>query len=387
MRILHVISSLNPAGGGPCEVVRQFGNAMNEDGLESHVVCADDFDSKWIGDYKFPVHSLGKQRDGYGYHPKWVPWLKKEAPVYDAVISHGLWQYHGRAVWQALRGTSIPYFVYPHGMLDPWFKKAYPLKHLKKAIYWKLFESKILRDARAVIFTCEEERRLAQNTFRPYRCSEKIVYLGIEPPAGNAEAQKAAFFAEFSHYRGKRLLLFIGRLHDKKGCDLLIRAFGKLLGSQPSTLNSQPHLVMAGPPSSDVYLVELQKLAINCCPLGSVSFPGMLSGDLKWGAFHASEAFVLPSHQENFGIAVVEAIACGLPVLISNRVNIWKEILDGGAGLVEADTLLGTEQMLKVFFKNQVCIDGSYAENARKLFNNYFHIRRASDELGATIKF
>ena len=78
-------------------------------------------------------------------------------PAFDAVIINGLWQYHSFGAWRALRGTATPYYVFPHGMLDPWFKRSFPLKHLKKWLYWPWAEYRVLRDARAVIFTCEAE--------------------------------------------------------------------------------------------------------------------------------------------------------------------------------------------------------------------------------------
>ena len=91
----------------------------------------------------------------------------------------------------------------------------------------------------------------------------------------------------------------------------------------------------------------------------------MLSGDAKWGSLYGCEAFVLPSHQENFGIAVVEALACGKPVLISDQVNIWREIVEDGAGLVEADTEEGVEKLLRKFFDSRRAEDGWRMEDGR----------------------
>src|SRR5450631_275465 len=104
--------------------------------------------------------------------------------------------------------------------------------------------------------------------------------------------------------------------------------------------------MIAGP---SAHPASLQELAAKCEALspGSVSFPGMLSGDLKWGTLRAAEIFILPSHQENFGIAVVEAMACGTPVLITRPVNIWREIEASGAGLVDEDTLHGCSRLLE----------------------------------------
>jgi glycosyltransferase involved in cell wall biosynthesis len=107
----------------------------------------------------------------------------------------------------------------------------------------------------------------------------------------------------------------------------------------------------------------------------------MLSGDLKWGAFHAADAFVLPSHQENFGIAVAEALACGLPVLISNKVNIWREIEQDGGGLVAEDTLAGTRELLEQWVRLAPEQQERMRTSARDCFNQRFEIGRAAKSL------
>ncbi|MGB8353823.1 MAG: glycosyltransferase [Chthoniobacteraceae bacterium] len=345
--ILHTIRSVDPSLGGPVEVVKQLAGIHREMGCAVEVVSLDGPDDAWVKAAPFPVQALG-ERDagsgGYGYSAKFVPWLKENGGKYDAVISHGLWQYNNAGTRQALRGTDTPYYVFPHGMLDPWFKRAYPVKHLKKWIYWILRERHVLRDARAVLFTCEEERVLAQNTFLPYRCDERVIPLGIAAPRlEEGDRQRRIYFEKFPSLAGKRILLFLGRLHDKKGCDMLVPAFGKMAAESEEAF----HLVMAGPCADEAYERELRRLAAEHCPPESVSFPGMLSGDLKWGAFHAAEAFILPSHQENFGIAVVEALGCAVPVLISNKVNIWREIAGDDAGIVQADDVAGTQALLE----------------------------------------
>ena len=179
--ILHVIRSVNPALGGPVEVVRQLALAHREMGVNVEVATLDFPKATWARSFPVPVNAVGERESttGYGFSKKFVPWLAENRAKYDAVITHGLWQYHNAGTWQALRGTDTPYFVFPHGMLDPWIKKAYPAKHFKKRLYWMWRESHVLRDAKAVLFTCEEERRLAAGTFKPYVCNEKVVPFGI----------------------------------------------------------------------------------------------------------------------------------------------------------------------------------------------------------------
>ena len=154
------------------------------------------------------------------------------------MVVHGLWQFHGLCAMRVSSKIGVPYFVFPHGMLDPWFKKSYPIKHLKKQLYWVLAERKVLEGAKAVVFTSENESRLAKVTFRPeahYR--PRILPLGVSGARGCRTC--ARHFYEFPHLRGRRFLLFLGRLHPKKGCDLLVRAMARI---QPPI-----DLVLAGP--------------------------------------------------------------------------------------------------------------------------------------------
>jgi glycosyltransferase involved in cell wall biosynthesis len=340
MNVLNLLATVDPQAGGPTESVRQSGVKMSAMGHRVEVVSLDAPEAACVGEFPLRVHALGPARAGYRYAPRLVPWLREHAARFDAVIVNGLWQYHGFGAWQALHGTAVPYYVFPHGMLDPWFKREYPLKHLKKWLYWPWAEYRVLRDARAVLFTAEEERTLARESFWLYRANERVVSFGTETPPAASARLRDAFLASHPELAGKRIVLFLGRIHPKKGCDLLIRAFANAARRAPDA-----HLVFAGPDSvgwQQALVEEARALQIA----DRITWAGMLQGDPKWGAFHASDVFALPSHQENFGIAVAEALGCGVPVLISDKVNIWREVEADGAGLVAADTEAGTEANL-----------------------------------------
>jgi glycosyltransferase involved in cell wall biosynthesis len=135
----------------------------------------------------------------------------------------------------------------------------------------------------------------------------------------------------------------MSRIHQKKGVDLLIDAFSKVAQRDPKL-----HLVIAGPDHHGLQ-ADLERLSFKCGIGERITWTGMVTGDVKWGAYRAAEVFVLPSHSENFGIVVAEALACGLPVLISDKVNIWREIEADGAGLVAEDTLIGTVSLLETW--------------------------------------
>ena len=380
MKVLHILPSVDPKGGGPMEGVKQYGHRFEELGHHVEVVTLDDPAEPCVAEFPLKVHALGPAMGSYRYTPKLAQWLEAHAKDYDTIIVNGLWQYHGFGAWRVLHRLQIPYFVFTHGMLDPWFKHTYPLKHLKKWLYWPWAEYCLLRDARAVLFTCEEERLLARKSFWLYKVREAVINYGTGTPPNNGKILKAIFLENYPALREKRVLLFLSRIHEKKGCDLLIEAFAKVANQDASL-----HLLMAGPSHPDL-LYKLKYLAERLGVAERITWPGMLQGDMKWGAFYASEAFVLSSHQENFGIAVAEALGCGLPVLISDKVNIWREIVADGAGIVNSDTLEGTEKTLRQWLAMTVNGRHKMAMQAKVTFEQRFTVNAMAKSLISTIE-
>lgn len=343
MKILRLIDTLDPRTGGPGVGVRAITPVLHALGHETTIVTCDAPGIDGITVTGAEVIPLGPAKGSYRHCAALRPWLRDNLARFDASFVHGLWQNPGRTLHTAARAQGIPYFVYPHGMLDPWFRRAYPGKHVKKWLYWQLIERHVLRDAAAVMFTCDEERRLARQSFSPYQCEERVVNYGTAgAPAGNPAAQIAAW-KKFRPALGDRpFLLFLGRIHPKKGVDLLLHAYQKLV----ATTERPPALVIAGPAENPELVQHLQALAKKLPANAEVHWPGLLQGDEKWGALRSADVFVLPSHQENFGLAVAEALAVGTPVLLSHQVNIWREIVDDRAGFAAPDTAEGTTSLL-----------------------------------------
>jgi glycosyltransferase involved in cell wall biosynthesis len=236
------------------------------------------------------------------------------------------------------------------------------MKHLKKALYWAAFERRVLRDARAVLFTNDEEMRLARQSFAAYRCREHAVGFGTSRPGVDPAEARRAFLSAYPALDGKRVLLFLGRIDAKKGCDLLIDAFAAI-----AQCDSRLHLVMAGP-AGDALGSGLRALVRRRGVGDRVTWTGMLSGIMKWGAFHAAEVFALPSHQENFGVAVAEALACGVPVAISNKVNLWRDIVEDDVGWVADDTRAATQAALQRWLATDPSVLPAMRERARRTF-------------------
>jgi glycosyltransferase involved in cell wall biosynthesis len=286
------------------------------------------------------VHPCGPGKTNYGLSPRLDEWLIANRGRFDGVIVNGIWQYHGVAARRVFAGHK-PYVVFAHGMLDPYFKSRYPLKHLKKLVYWTFEEHRNLNAAQAVCFTSEEEKRVAAEgfPFRHFRCV--VVPYGTMGPEGDPASLREAFLQSWPQLRGKEYLLFLGRIHPKKGCDLLLDAFARV--AKPGL-----QLVMAGPDETG-WGEQLKAQAARLGIAERIAWTGMLRGDVKWGAFYGAAAFILPSHQENFGIAVADALACSVIPLISDKVNIAPDVVSDSAGLMEADTLDGTVRLIEAF--------------------------------------
>jgi glycosyltransferase involved in cell wall biosynthesis len=354
--------------------VKQRARVLLEWGHEVEVATADDPNSAFIKDFPLKIHALGPGQAGFARASKLGEWLDKHVGEYDALIANGIWQYGCVALRKAALAAKKPYWVFTHGMLDPYFNRAFPLKRIKKMLFWPI-QHPVLRDAAAVLFTCEEERILARQSFRPYKVREKVVAYGTAGPQGDPEAHRQAFREKFPDLADNRFLLFLSRIDPKKGCDILLEAFAKVAPDAPDL-----NLAMAGPCTPE-YRAELDTI-VNRLGIGPrIVWTGMIQGDVKWGAFRCAEAFVLPSHQENFGIAVVEALASGLPVLISKPVNIWREIEADGAGFIDEDTAEGCEKVLRQWLGASAAERTLMATQAEVCFRSRFTVEGSAKGL------
>ena len=376
LHVLHVIARLLPSDGGPPEMLRQLAANYAAIGDTLEIATLDDPQASYLKQCSFPVHAFGPSRSKYGLSRKLLQWLRANTARFDLVVINNVWLFPAVAAWLAATKANVPYAVFTHGALDVFFKKRYPFKHMKKLLYWPL-QYQILRKASAVLFTSELERELALASFRPNRWTSVVVPYGTNRPEGDPDTQREAFFSAVPELRGRRFLLFLSRIHEKKGCDLLLDAFADEAERFPEI-----DLVIAGPDQMQLQ-ARLEARAARLGIARRVFWPGMLQGPAKYGAFRAAEAFVLPSHQENFGIVVAEALACGTPVLISNQVNIWREIQDNGVGLVEPDTLEGTKRLLHRWLHLEPAQRQAMAAMAEEVFQQRFSLRRSAESIHA----
>ncbi|MGI8988312.1 MAG: glycosyltransferase [Bryobacteraceae bacterium] len=374
MRILQVIRTLDPCYGGPAQGVRDCTRELARQGHAAAILSLDSPANPWASELEVPVIAAGPPMSDYRYAPGLAPWLQAHAGDYDAIVVNGIWDYAAFGSWRALKDSSTPYFVYTHGMLDPWFRQTYPLKHLKKTIYWKLCANRVLRDARAVLFTSEEERRLAAVSFAPYKCEPLVVSYGAAAPPPPEHGELSRFHVRFPELRDKRIVLFLGRIHRKKGCETLLGAFAEC-----ATRDARLHLVLAGPETEDSPALRL--LAGTLGISRRITWTGTLLGGMKWAALRSADLFALSSHSENFGVSVVEALACGVPVAISKRVNIWREIVEDGAAFVSEDNVPATAAMFHEWLDTSDEELAAMRRNAFRCFQDRYEVRHAVSRL------
>ncbi len=376
MRLLHVVHTLDPDHGGPSESVRMFAAAHQRAGNEVEVATLDGPSDGPLKDayqslLTCEVHPCGPGKSNYGYAPRLTQWLKTNRQRFDGVIVNGVWQYHGVAARESFAGHK-PYVVFAHGMLDPYFNRFF-LKHLKKLAYWTIQEHRVLNAAEAVCFTSEEERRVAANGF-PFRHFRRaVIPYGTMGPSGDPGELRREFYSLWPDLLGKNYLLYLGRIHPKKGCDLLIEAFAQ-------EARKDLHLVMAGPDETgwgDALRSQASRLGVG----DRITWTGMLRGPAKWGAFYGSQAFILPSHQENFGIAVADALACGVIPLISDKVNIAPDIAADGAGWMDTDTVEGTVRLIANFQEASPEELGSMRIRALDCYRRRYALNKAAETL------
>jgi glycosyltransferase involved in cell wall biosynthesis len=374
MKILHVITSMDPKRGGVSQAVRNI--VLDNAFCQHEVVCMDDDNTDYNTPDEFKVYKIGGGKTSYQYNPAFKQWLRGNMAQYSHVVVHGIWQYHNLAAYQVckkIKKESRPILaIMPHGMLDPYFQKASgrKIKALRNKLVWLTIEKKAVNFADALLFTCEEEKLLARQTFFGYKPKNELtVGLGVMPPPAETEIMHKAFKDKTGIKRP--YWLFLSRLHPKKGIDLLIKAYTELSNENPDI----PLLVVAGPIDDD-YSNSMKNIAADN---HNIVFTGMISGDIKWGAFYGCNMFILPSFQENFGIAIVEAMACSKPVAITRNINIWREIIDGQGGyIIEEQTIPAIKNVLAQIngiSKNELEEKG---KKAREAYSIYFNLEQCA---------
>lgn len=347
MKILHVISSIAPRYGGPSKQVLELCRELAKQGHEITIFTTD-----INGDERLAV-PLGQPVEMDGFTIRYFPvqWpryykfsfplgkaLRKEIPLHDVVHIHSLYLFHSVVAAHYCRRFGIPYLIRPHGTLHPFIQKTHPLR---KRVYNLLFEKHNLDCAAGIHYATLEEMRLTAPL--KIKAPGVVIPNGINPSEYTRLPECGSFRKRYPEIGDKKILLFLGRIHFGKGLGILVRALEKVARERKDV-----YLVLAGPDNKG-YSREVKKWLDQAGLANRSLFTGMLLGKDKLSLLRDSDIFVLPSYSDSFGIAVIEAMACRLPVVISNKVGIWQEVAETRAGIVtNCDSQQVAEAILKL---------------------------------------
>jgi len=354
MRILQVVGAIAPCYGGPSIACPELSRELVRQGHQVSIYACNKAGNEVLDvPLDRPVVDEGVEiryfaalawSGKYMFSP--ALWRALEATVAQFDVVH-IWSVYGffntaAAYW--CRRRQVPHMVFPHGSLDPYLRRR---NRPRKWFYSKFFAERDYRGASAVLFNTSEEMRLASdwaglqprasgNKVMPNNVMPKrfVVPIGLDPRWFREPDRAAgeAFRRRYPALLGQRLVVYFGRLNFKKGLDILAPAFAKI-ARQSGVVYGDVHLVLAGPGDED-YVLKVKRWLGEGGVLERTTFTGALSGEDRFTILQQAELFVLTSYTENFGQVVCEAMASGVPVLISDQVNIWPEVARADAGLV-----------------------------------------------------
>ncbi len=332
--MLQVIPAVAPRYGGPSQAIYKICSALQQHDIEL-LVATTDAD----GEGRLPV-KLEQVIDYQGvptifFHRQWgealkysrplADWLQHHTAEFDLLHIHAVFSHACLAAARACQWISKPYIVRPLGTLDPWSMQQ---KSWRKQLFWHLGVKRMLHEAAKIQYTTVEEQRLVENSLGLGR--GVVIPLGTDEQMLQPEADKQSFFSKWPALHNAPYVMVLCRLHPKKRLELFLEAFLSIT-DKPELQKWK--LVIAGDGESN-YVNSLQSLSSKLGGGGRVIFTGWLEGAEKAAALQGAQLFALPSRQENFGLSVVEAMACGLPVLISEHVNLADEVAAAQAGWV-----------------------------------------------------
>jgi glycosyltransferase involved in cell wall biosynthesis len=324
LKVLHVIPAVAPRYGGPSRAVFEMCRALNARGVETLIATTDaDGPGRLPVQIAEPALYNGTQTiffprqwsETFGYSHALALWLDVNASRFDVAHIHAVFSHPCIAAAAACRKRRVPYIIRPLGSLDPWSMSQ---KAFRKRIMWRVAVKRMLDGAAAIHYTTADEQRLAEGSLAVGRGVVVPLGVEIEPTPERAQPVSGPY------------VITLNRLHPKKNIELLLKVF---LSITKAPELSHWKLVIAGDGEPD-YVERLKRIAKEYGAGERVVFTGWLGGPERVSALRGASLLALISHQENFGLAAVEALACGVPVIVSRGVNLASKIEESGAGWV-----------------------------------------------------
>ncbi len=333
MRVLHAVASLAPRHGGPTEAALGMVRALRSEGVDARILSTNDdvgdtLDvplEQWTEHAGVPCCFVPRVRArqhtlvGFTYSPRYPRWLRAHGREFDFIHVHTVFSHPANSALRVASELRVPSCVRPLGQLCRWSMQQ---RSWIKRLQLTLLTRRYVNSARFIHCTSQMEAEETQDLGFKSPC--KVLPHGLDLPPVIADARET-LRRELCVASNRKLLVFMSRYHEKKGIELLIDAC--------VTIGGDFDLVLAG--TGDESYVATLKQRIAAAGLSPrVHWRGFVQGQPKWQLLQGGDLFVLPSHSENFGIVVAEAIACGLPVIVSDQVALKEEVLTHQLGAV-----------------------------------------------------
>ena len=347
MRVLHVIPSVSKRSGGPGHAIVPMCKALQRAGIEVTIATTDhDLEADLERDNSgtlngVPVHIFAAQLgNSFKYSRPLTSWLNAEIANFDLVHIHAVFNHSSIAAARACARNNVPYIVRPLGTLDPWSMKQ---KQIRKQLFLRLGARRLLSNAAAIQYTTKAEKDATERTLGLNHGT--VVPLAIDDEIASFNISRESFAKLFPTLLDQRYILVLSRLHPQKNIEALMQAFVRI--SDTPAL-SQWRLVIAGDGDSD-YVARLKTLASTN---NKVVFTGWLESGVKSAILRNASLLALTSFQESFGLCLLEAMACGVPVLVGSNVKLSAEIADAGAGWITEPQLEAINEALSSALEN-----------------------------------
>jgi glycosyltransferase involved in cell wall biosynthesis len=358
---LSVVSHLDPRYGGLSTVVPQLSSSIARTGMfsmEVEAFCAPDELYSVSNHPELLVNTWPTSRASWLRDRNLRQQFQERVRAADGLHIHGLWEQSTAIAANTARSLRKPYIVSAHGMLESW---ALQNKKLKKKIYSLLVERGNLRGATCLHALTHAEAR----DYRRYGVRTPIAVIpnGVDIPES---IDPKPFLNRFPSLKGKQVILFMGRIHFKKGLDILIKSWARVAKQRPDT-----HLVLAGPDFENTR-ASVEKLVAEYGLSDQVLFTGMLRNELKWSALAVAECFVLPSYSEGLSVSVLEAMGVGLPVIVTEQCNV-PEVETFQTGWLIKSEIDSLTSSLKELLSNSVAQNRAIGSRGRQLVHDRYN--------------
>ena len=373
MKVLQVVPSLAPEWGGPVKVVNELAGALEVIGVSSEIISAQ---GRRVGNPEtvtndIPIHLFETgplARLWTAHTPGLKKTLARKIPDFDLVHIQELWHYPGYIASKIARSRNVPYIVTIHGELNEWNLQQ---KRLKKQIYMTAIQRGILQKSAALHAITQAE----SNRIRQLEIETPVAMIpnGTHTEEFENLPDRSQFVSRYPELENRLIVLFLGRIQQKKGLDILAQAFGNLVRTRHDV-----RLVVAGP-DEDNTLTEIKTILKSQGALEKAVFPGMLTGEQKLEALSAADIFALTSYSEGFSVALLEALSAGLPLVITDECN-FPEVGDSRAGFVVRPNDSETASALMSLL-DSADLRREMSENARRLVRSNYTWERIAEKM------